>query len=250
MNKKIKIALAGNPNSGKTTLFNELAGARQHIGNYSGVTVEKIEGNLTYKNYDIDIVDLPGTYSLTTQSIDEVIARNFLIKDKPDLVVNVVDSSNLERHLYLSAQLIELGVPLVFAFNMYDEARRHAIEIDKKRLSELLGGPIVFTIATKKGGGTQGLLDAVIEVVEGKNEFTPIKVSYSEEVEEELTKLEVLLAEDKKIKNLYSLRWFAVKLLEEDKEVVKALGDLSSKGGVLTAQQKSIQHLGCYHAKI
>ena len=122
MLKKITIALAGNPNSGKTTVFNNLTGSRQHVGNYPGVTVEKKEGYLKYKDYKIKVVDLPGTYSLTAYSLDELVARNFLIEEKPDVVIDIVDTSNLERNLYLTTQLMELGLPLVLAFNMYDIA--------------------------------------------------------------------------------------------------------------------------------
>ncbi len=242
-NKKIKVALAGNPNSGKTTIFNNLSGARQHIGNYPGVTVEKIEGRVNYKGYEIDIVDLPGTYSLTTQSIDEVIARNFLIEEKPDVVVNIVDSSNLERHLYLSTQLIELGIPLVFAFNMHDEARRHAIEIDSKQLSELLGAPIVFTVATRRAGGTEELLDAVLKVAQEGQKEPKAKVVYSDEIEEEILKLEELFKKEEYLTRLYPLRWLAVKLLEEDKEIVKVITPLTSSQAILEQRTKSVHRL-------
>jgi len=115
--KNITIALAGNPNSGKTTIFNKLTGARQHVGNYPGVTVEKKEGYITYKEYEIKVIDLPGIYSLTAYSIDEIVARNFIIDERPDVVVDIIDSSNLERNLYLTVQLKEMGVPMVLIFN-------------------------------------------------------------------------------------------------------------------------------------
>ncbi len=121
MSKRLTIALAGNPNSGKSTVFNNLTGAHQHVGNYPGVTVEKKEGYLKYKDYQITVVDLPGTYSLTAYSLDEVVARNFILEEKPDIVVDVIDSSNLERNLYLACQFMEMGIPLILAFNMYEE---------------------------------------------------------------------------------------------------------------------------------
>jgi ferrous iron transport protein B len=127
MKPKIVIALAGNPNSGKTTIFNKLTGARQHVGNYPGVTVERKEGHCRYGDMEMQIVDLPGTYSLTAYSTEELVARNFLIDEKPDVVVDIIDASNLERNLYLAVQLMELGVPLVLAFNMSDQARAQAM---------------------------------------------------------------------------------------------------------------------------
>jgi len=167
MKKEIKIALAGNPNSGKTTVFNNLTGAKQHIGNYPGVTVEKKTGERKYKGYKINIVDLPGTYSLTAYSLDEVVARNFIIDEKPDVVVDIIDSSNLERNLYLATQLMELDMPLVFAFNMTDVARSSGKKIDIKLLSELMSVPIVETIGHQNKGMNE-LLDAVVNAAEEK----------------------------------------------------------------------------------
>jgi ferrous iron transport protein B len=133
MTKKITIALAGNPNCGKTTIFNDLTGARQHVGNYPGVTVEKKEGNLKYKGYEIKVVDIPGIYSLTAYSIDEIVARNFIVEEKPDVVIDIVDTSNLERNLYLAVQFMELKIPLIIALNMADIA-------EKQGSSYLYGG--------------------------------------------------------------------------------------------------------------
>jgi len=189
MSKKLTIALAGNPNSGKTTVFNALTGMHQHVGNYPGVTVEKKEGELKYKDYDITVVDLPGTYSLTAHSIDEIVARNFVIEEKPDAVIDIIDSSNLERNLYLATQFIELGVPLVLAFNMSDIASKQGLEIDKVKLSELLGAPIVFTVATKKIGINE-LLDEAINLVEKKTTIRRTTPGYGKEVEEEIRKIE------------------------------------------------------------
>ena len=157
--KRIVVALAGNPNSGKTTIFNNLTGARQHVGNYPGVTVECKEGRLRHQRHEITIVDLPGTYSLTAYSMEELAARNFLIDEHPDVVVDIVDASNLERNLYLATQLIELGVPLILAFNMSDLAEARGCQIDTDLLSKLLGVPIVRTVG-HKGKGMEELKDA------------------------------------------------------------------------------------------
>ncbi|HOF89642.1 MAG TPA: FeoB small GTPase domain-containing protein, partial [Armatimonadota bacterium] len=158
--KTITIALAGNPNTGKTTLFNNLTGARQHVGNYPGVTVEKKEGRCRHAGTEIHVVDLPGVYSLTAAAVDELVARNYLIEERPQVVVNILDASNLERNLYLTLQLIELGQPLVLALNMSDVAQRRGIQIDAARLSRLLGAPVVPLVSTRNEG-TRALLDAV-----------------------------------------------------------------------------------------
>jgi len=242
MPKKLTIALAGNPNSGKTTIFNNLTGARQHVGNYPGVTVEKKEGNLKYRDYQIDVVDLPGTYSLTAHSLDELVARNFIIETKPDVVIDIIDASNLERNLYLATQLIELSVPLVLAFNMTDLANQQGFLIDREKLSVLLGTPIVLTVATK-GQGMDQLLDQAIKVAEGKTELKGTLVRYGQEVQEELTKLEDILIKDQNLSPRHSSRWLAVKLLENDNEVTKQAEQSPYASEILSQQIKSIQHL-------
>ncbi len=160
---KIVVALAGNPNSGKTTIFNRLTGARQHVGNYPGVTVEKKAGVSRHKGVGIIVVDLPGTYSLSAYSIDERVARNIRVDEKPDVVIHVVDASNMERNLYLAVQIMELGVPLVVALNMSDVARARGIEFNLEKLSRLLGAPVVPTVG-HKGPGIAELLDVVVAV--------------------------------------------------------------------------------------
>lgn len=242
MAKKITIALAGNPNSGKTTIFNNLTGARQHVGNYPGVTVEKKEGSLKYKDYQIDVVDLPGTYSLTAHSLDELVARNFVIEDKPDVVIDIIDASNLERNLYLATQFIELGVPLVLAFNMADLADEQGFLINKERLSELLGTPIVFTVATR-GQGMNELLDEAIKVATAETELKGTVVGYGREIQEELTRLEDILIQDQALCLMYSSRWLAVKLLENDSEVNKRIRQSPYAKEILTQAEKSIEHL-------
>jgi ferrous iron transport protein B len=242
MSKKLTIALAGNPNSGKSTVFNNLTGARQHVGNYPGVTVEKKEGYLKYKDYEINVVDLPGTYSLTAYSLDEVVARNFLIEEKPDVVIDIVDASNLERNLYLATQFMELGVPLVIALNMADLAKRQGLMIDKKRLEELLGTPLVFTVATKKEGMDE-LLDETIKLAEGKTRLRKIPVGYGREMQEEIEKIEGILLKDKTLIEKYPSRWLAVKLLEDDSEVVKKVRESPYSEEILKTVERSISHL-------
>ena len=166
-NRKIVIALAGNPNSGKSTIFNNLTGAHQHVGNYPGVTVEKKEGKLNFQGYEINVVDLPGTYSLSAHSEDEIVARDFIIKDKPDVIVDIVDSSNLERNLYLATQFMELEVPLVLAMNMSDMAEKKGQDVNYAKLSDLWGIAIVPTVGNKNIG-TKELLETIIKVYEGK----------------------------------------------------------------------------------
>ena len=225
---KLNIALAGNPNSGKTTLFNALTGARQHVGNYPGVTVEKKEGRLRYKDFDINIIDLPGTYGLTAYSPDELVARNVLIEEDLDLVVNVVDASNLERNLYLTMQLKELEIPMILVANMADYAEANGVYIDYELLAKLLGFPVIRVVATK-GEGIEELLDTVIK---GEVKVNLQKaVRYSMEIEEAIIRIEKHLnpsledgaATDERTLPFaqYPSRWLAIKLLEYDKEAWK-----------------------------
>ena len=219
MAKEITVALAGNPNSGKTTVFNNLTGARQHVGNWPGVTVEKKEGGCSYQGYDIKVVDLPGVYSLTAYSIDEVIARNFIIDEKPDVVVDIVDVSNLERNLYLTVQLLEMGAKLIVALNMMDQADSRNHQIDVKQLSKLLGAPVVPMMANRNRG-TEELLKEIVNLAESRVLVKELRVEYGHEVEEEIEKLEKLISWSA-LAQKYSPRWLAIKLLEEDEEIVK-----------------------------
>ncbi|NNG67061.1 ferrous iron transport protein B [Caldanaerobacter subterraneus] len=216
--KELVVALAGNPNSGKTSLFNELTGARQHVGNWPGVTVEKKEGKLKFDGVDIKVVDLPGTYSLGAYTEDEIIARNFIMYDKPDVVINVVDATNLERNLYLTMQLLEMNVNLVIALNMSDEAKAKGIEIDKDKLSQLLKVPVVMTVATR-GIGVKELLENVLKVAEFKEKG--YRVDYGKELEEAISELESLIKEDEELSKKFFPRWLAIKFIERDENVIK-----------------------------
>ena len=220
MKKKITIALAGNPNSGKTTLFNSLTGSRQHVGNYPGVTVDIKEGRRRYQDFDCTIVDLPGTYSLTAYSEEELVARNFVVQNKPDVIVAVTDASNLERNLYLAVQLIELGVPTVVALNMSDVAAARGIQFDLERLSRLLGVPVLSTMA-HKGEGVTELLDAVLDVSLSGASNTPLTMHYGDEIEQAIASVQAVFQKQVDAQDTVPMRWTALKLLEGDAEVTQ-----------------------------
>lgn len=242
MKQKIVVALAGNPNAGKTTIFNALTGARQHVGNWPGVTVEKKEGTLKHSGQEIHVVDLPGTYSLTAYSLEEIIARNFIVDSSPDLVINVVDASNLERNLYLSVQLLEMGCKLVVALNMIDVARGRGTIIDETLLSSLLGVPVVPTNG-KKGVGLDSLVEKVISEVENPELIErDVRLTYGSEVEDELYKIQNLLAHTD-YSSRGSQRWLAVKLLEGDSEIIKNIDGLDHREKILEQVSKSRSHL-------
>jgi ferrous iron transport protein B len=237
--KKIKVALAGNPNSGKTTIFNLLTGARQHVGNYPGVTVEKKEGLCKYDGYEITFVDLPGTYSLTAYTIEEIIARNFIIEEQPDVVIDIVDASSIERNLYLATQLIEMNVPLILAFNMSDVAEQRGLLFDIEQLSRLLEAPIVPTIGNK-GKGKKELLDTIIKTASTERSLRTHNISYGEEIEHELSKIESLIsAKENQLAEKYGPRWLAIKLLEQDEDITKKVRSRE----VIDTVKSSIEHL-------
>lgn len=219
----LTIALAGNPNCGKTSLFNLLTKSRQHIGNWPGVTVEKKEGTLKFKGENYKVIDLPGTYSLGAYSEDEIVARNYILKDKPDVVINVVDATNLERNLYLTTQLIEMGANVVIALNMIDQAEALNIEIDTNKLSKRLGVPIIKTSALKNRG-----IEELIEtsIYSKKNEKL-ININYGEDIENEIKNLSSLL-ETYKNKLEFPVNWTALKLLENDEYIKDKVKQLNS----------------------
>ncbi len=237
--KKLTIALAGNPNAGKTTIFNQLTGARQKVGNWSGVTIEKKEGTLNFKDYEITVVDLPGIYSLTAYSIEEVVARNYILEDHPDVVVDILDASNLERNLYLAVQLIELNIPLVFAMNMVDVAKARGIIIDYDQLSKLLGVPIVQTVGTR-GEGIEELLETVLDVAKGKHPTSRhIHINYGKEIEEEISNIKRVIEQDPDLQKSYYPRWFALKLLEKDRLVEERARKSPVANAIMAQVEKS-----------
>lgn len=242
----IRIALSGNPNAGKTSLFNALTGAHHKVGNYPGVTVEKREGLLEYRGFEFRVVDLPGTYSLTAYSLDEVVARDFVLEEKPDLVVDVLDSTTLERSLGLCLQFQELGTPLVGALNMSDEAQDKGIFIDEAMLSSTLGIAFVKTVGTD-GTGTDRLLDAVIETFsKGCSSKAP---HYGAEVESKLDPMETALSQDPTFAARYPSRWMALKLLENDADVKARLADHAQGEAVLRQAEEARLWLGKHYGK-
>ena len=214
--KQLRIALAGNPNSGKTTIFNNLTGTRQKVGNWPGVTVEKKEGDIHKFGRDIKIIDLPGTYSLTPFSIEEIVARNFILDENPDVVIDIIDASNLERNLYLANQLRELDCKVIFALNMADVAKARGFKIDAEKLSELLGVPVVFTVGNKNEG-LDNLLKTAIDLA-----ATPLdipeerRVRYSQDIEAAVREMRDFIRQKDDGTLPYDVRWTAVKLLEGD----------------------------------
>ncbi|MEW5908889.1 MAG: ferrous iron transport protein B [Thermodesulfobacteriota bacterium] len=220
MNSDITIALAGNPNAGKTTLFNALTGARQHVGNYPGVTVEKKEGFYPLNGSRLRIVDLPGTYSLTAYSMEEVVARDFLVNERPALVIDIVDASNLERNLYLTVQFMELGVPLMIALNMMDMAESRGMMIDLKKLSSLLDVPVVPTVA-RIGKGKQELMETVRERVNREKADKLLHLSYGGDLDQAILEMEKEVRCAGFMTDKYPARWVALKYLESDEQIIR-----------------------------
>ncbi|MEZ4600030.1 MAG: ferrous iron transport protein B [Syntrophotaleaceae bacterium] len=219
MSANITIALAGNPNSGKTTLFNALTGARQHVGNYPGVTVERKEGQYIENGETFHLIDLPGMYSLTAYSLEEMVARDFLVQEKPAAVVNIIDAANLERNLYLTVQFMELGMPVVIALNMVDAAQKRGIAIDGTKLSELMGVPVVPTVA-RSGQGKKELMQATTDLIKRGKLKAPLIISYGEDIDHALDEM----AEDigRSMPNaVYPARWLALKFLENDEQILE-----------------------------
>ncbi len=229
--KRLSIALAGNPNSGKTTIFNNMTGTRQKVGNWPGVTVEKKEGSINKSGYDLKIIDLPGTYSLTPFSIEEIVARNFILDERPDVVIDIIDASNLERSLYLATQLREIDCKVLFALNMADVSRTRGIKIDDKKLSELLAVPVVFTIGNKNKG-IETLLEKAIELAESDDVIPKKrKVKYSKDIEDSISKMEQFIENHAADSIPYNVRWTAIKLLENDKIVKERVLEKTGKIG-------------------
>ena len=231
MERDYTIALAGNPNCGKSTVFNQLTGTRQHVGNWPGKTVEKKEGTFQYKGEKIKVVDLPGTYSLTAYSLEEVIARDFVIREKPDLVVSIIDAANIERNLYLTMQLIELGVPVIVALNMMDVVAEREIQIDAEKIKAVLDVPVVQLVA-RDGKGMDELKEAILQSAISKETYEKkIPAQFGREVEAEIKKLQGTIDRMSELGVSFDSRWLAIKLLEGDKAVLNDLqGDETYTG--------------------
>ena len=235
--KVIKVALVGNPNCGKTSLFNIASGSHEHVGNYSGVTVDAKEGVFEYGGYHFNLVDLPGTYSLSAYSPEELYVRRNLVDDMPDVVVNVVDSSNLHRNLYLTTQLIDMNLRVVMALNMYDELEARGDKLDIRPLGYLLGMPVVPTVS-RTGEGIDDLFDTVIQIYEKSDPHLArhIHINHGAELEQSIDRIKHLLQKDTDIRLKYSTRYLAIKYLENDKEIEKVVEALPGRDEIIAAR--------------
>ncbi|MCH5328015.1 MAG: fused ferrous iron transport protein A/B, partial [Coprobacter sp.] len=236
--KTINIALVGNPNCGKTSLFNVASGAREHVGNYSGVTVDAKKGYFTYKGYHFNIYDLPGTYSLSAYTPEEIYVRRHLREETPDVIVNVVVASNLERNLYLTTELIDMDVSMVIALNMYDELENSGNVLDYDTLGGMIGVPVIPTVS-KSGRGIENLFDTVIDVYENQNpKVRHIHINHGPVIEQGIKVLKDALKTDPRIIKHFSPRYLAIKLLEGDREVENLLRKEQNFGSWMTLRDK------------
>jgi len=237
------IAIAGNPNCGKTSLFNNITGANYHVANYPGVTVEKKEGRVEHNGEFIKVVDLPGTYSLSPYSLEEVVARNHLVNERPDAVVDVLDASNLERNLYMLVQFMELGIPVMAALNMVDVAKSRDISIDIEKLSEKMGIKFVETVA-RENKGTSNLMDEIIHFINSNDSCRPLEISYGHDIDETLKEMTAIVSENQFLMTLYPARWTALKYLEKDEEIMKqGVVDQSTSQRLTQLTDKLNRHL-------
>jgi len=238
--KELIVGLAGNPNVGKTTVFNQLTGMRQHVGNWPGKTVERAEGSFKHGEYEYDVVDLPGNYALSAHSMEEIVSRDFIVDDDSDVIVNVVDAANLERNLYLTVQMMELGANLVMALNMNDFAKRKEHIIDIKLMSELLGFPVIEVNAKTKDGFDELL--TTVEKAAAKPIDASVKLSYGDELKGHLSDLKALIEQDKSLMDVPSV-WTAIKLLEKDSIVIEKVQQSSMSSKIMMEVDKVSKHL-------
>ena len=240
--KIIRVALVGNPNAGKTSIFNLASGAHEHVGNYSGVTVDAKEGTLKHNGYTFKLTDLPGTYSLSAYSPEELYVRKYIFEEKPDVIINVVASSALERNLYLTTELIELEKPMVVALNMYDELEKRGRKFDYESLAEMLNVPFVPTVG-KKGLGIPKLLETVIDIYESEEENNKVKIPYGRVLEKSIA----IMARELSTRNPAQLnmpkRYVCIKLLEGDKEVEKAVKKLPKAEEIIARRDKELDYV-------
>ena len=241
--KTINIALVGNPNCGKTSLFNVASGAHEHVGNYSGVTVDAKKGFFEYKGYHFNICDLPGTYSLSAYSPEELYVRRYLKNEIPDVIVNVVVASNLERNLYLTTELIDMDYRMVIALNMFDELEQSGGKIDYKHLGNMIGVPIVPTVS-RSGKGVNQLFDTIIEVYEGRDESVRhVHVGLGKVIENSITPLKDLLKKDPTCNREFSPRYLAIKILEGDTEVKRMLEGSESYPELMNIRNAEVEKI-------
>jgi len=241
--KIIHISLVGNPNCGKTTLFNRVTNSNEHVGNYSGVTVDAKEATFSRGNYSFKLVDLPGTYSLTSYSPEELFTRNYIIEETPDIVLNVIDSTNLERNMYLTTQLIDMDIKVVIALNMHDDLVSGGAKLNTEDLGAMMGIPIVPTTASK-GEGLDELFDKIIEVYEDLDPVVRhIHINYGEEMEKSIKAIRKEIKEDKPIRAKLSSRYLAIRLIDKDPEAIKILEESSNFARIKEVTQKEIIRL-------
>lgn len=241
--KTINIALVGNPNCGKTTLFNFISGSKEKVGNYSGVTVDIKKATFETKGYTFNFYDLPGTYSLTAYSKEEIFVRKFIYEQTPDIVINVVDASSLERSLFLTTQLIDMDLRMVIALNMFDELERKKLFFDKDELAKLLGIPFVPTISSK-GIGLKKLINKAIDVFEGKDKITRhIHINYGKELEKSINKIRPIIKENRPVTDKISSRFLSIKMLEKDEQVAALLINYENFDDIKEVTQKEINKI-------
>ena len=240
----IRVALVGNPNCGKTSLFNIASGSHEHVGNYSGVTVDAKEGHFKFRDYEITLVDLPGTYSLSAYSPEELYVRKNLLETTPDVVVNVVDASNIERNLYLTTQLIDMNLRVVMALNMYDELEHKGDKLDTTQLGYLLGMPVCPTVS-RDGRGIPELFDTVIKIYEGADDRLArhIHINHGAEIEKSIKRVQRHIAYNEELKATYSTRYLTIKYLEGDKEVERLLSGKPNIGDISDARADEMERV-------
>ena len=245
--RNINVALIGNPNCGKTSLFNMASGAKEHVGNYSGVTVGAKEGEMDYKGYKFKIVDLPGTYSLSAYSPEEIYVRRYLHDEVPDVIINVVDASNLERNLYLTTELIDMDRSMIIALNLYDELEKRKVKFDHDAMSRMIGVPMVPTVS-KTGRGVDRLFDTIIDVYEGKNDVVRhVHIGFSKDIEESIKQLQTLLKKENTLDMQFSARYLSLKLMEGDREVTEMLKSLPHFDEIFALKNKLVAKIEANH---
>ena len=243
-NHVIRVALVGNPNCGKTSLFNIASGAHEHVGNYSGVTVDAKEGHFHHKGYDITLVDLPGTYSLSAYSPEELYVRKNLVDAMPDVVVNVVDASNIERNLYLTTQVIDMNLRTVVALNMYDELQHKGDKLDTDQLGRLLGMPVCPTVS-RDGRGIPELFDTVIKVYEQSDPTLArhIHINHGAEIEKSIVRLRDLIFENEEVRSKYSTRYLAIKYLEGDRDIEQVVAKFPNREALEAVRKEETERI-------
>ena len=249
MAKQLRIALAGNANVGKSVIFNQLTGLNQIVGNWPGKTVERAEGTLHFMGYNIRIIDLPGIYSLSTFSMEEIVSRDYIAVEKPDIIINVVDASTLERNLYFTLQLLELEAPIVIDLNQVDFASKKGVKIDVEKLSKILGVPVNPSVAVT-GSGINELLSTVVAVISGQRKLKPLRVKYGKEIEKRVQDIEKLvIAKLPQLCTVYPARWISIKLLERDTDVAGKLKNYENGKEVLDYAEKLAGEIETIHGE-